>query len=207
MHPRQPHSLVSESNRERCAECQRFSRHTSALATQRAFAASACAGSVGGQAAGAAAAGQPHRLMQSGLLAWCRICGCYGEKSCRDLQLACSGPAHGGPRESQLGRLRSGCHPITGRSLIVAVGLANRHGAGSHQPKRARLSAPTRRHDVVACPRVAKKLLELVAIVERARQRQMGHAFGKLVPAPSFQGSQQAAMELDTGVALQMDTA
>ena len=56
--------------------------------------------------------GTGHRLLRSGALTWCRICGAYAQVRLRSLRFPCTGSAAGGPRAGQLARLLRGEHPV-----------------------------------------------------------------------------------------------
>ena len=155
LHASHPLQLVEEEAQLKCAVCMRFSKRSSTQAAQRAFAISACIGSVAARAssAGAAARGIPelrsHKLRQSGTLIWCQECGCYGKTRCRDLQRACSGPAGHGPRAGQLSRLKEGLHPLTRQPLGVTTALGV--GASLLQETSTR-EAAAREHEKDALP-------------------------------------------------------
>ena len=127
-------------------------------------------------AAGAAgASGSGHRLMQSGSLTWCRVCGCYGEMRCLALRSACSGSAQGGPRAGQLARLRNGRHPISGEFLgPTTVCHLDRHNA--RLPRGFRSDAEKLQTRALA----AKKLRD---VLDQTYLRQSGWALGMIVGA------------------------
>ena len=88
------------------------------------FAASKCLGDPGSRAVGAAVArgseapdgtvyGSGHTLLRTGVLVWCKSCGCYSEMRLRGLLLECEGPAGRGRRRTHLARLLAGRHPHT----------------------------------------------------------------------------------------------
>lgn len=120
LHLSAPHHLIEEATRRICTVCKRFSSLSATLATQRAFARSACPGSVAAQVAevaGVPGVGRPHSLRLSGTLVWCQDCGRYAENRLRDLRQACPGPAGTGPTVGQPSRLKKGLHPLNGQPL------------------------------------------------------------------------------------------
>jgi len=134
LHARCPHELYESKGQLRCRKCPRFSGMLASNAARRAFASTACPGTVLEGAAASCVAtrvrreetlrqGRSHTLYVTGQLVWCITCGCYGAQRLRNLKQPCCGPAAADARKSQLGRLRAGLHPLTKRPLGRPVRL------------------------------------------------------------------------------------
>ena len=122
LHDERPHSIFEHDGRLRCKFCPRFSLLASGRQAHRIFASSQCHGAVPGRAAEAAAVidrdhapghseGRRHCLFTAGGLAWCRVCGCYGDERFRGLGKPCPGATTS--KVGQIRRLRAGLHPVT----------------------------------------------------------------------------------------------
>ena len=119
--PQHPHKLIATGGIWKCSGC---GAQTARKAEARAMGWKTCVQSVVVRAAAVRPpppAGRMqgdqvfgHRLMRTGAVTWCNICGRYADSRCAGLLVKCNGPP---ARTERLSRLRRGKHPITGELL------------------------------------------------------------------------------------------
>lgn len=115
--PQHPHKMIATEGIWKCSGC---GAQTARKAEARAMGWKTCVQSVVVRAAAVRPpppAGRMqgdqvfgHRLMRTGAVTWCNICGRYADSRCAGLLVKCNGP-------ERLSRLRRGKHPITGELL------------------------------------------------------------------------------------------
>ena len=156
----------------RCVACRTWSRKWQSIC------AGVCSGSVAGKwarkvqqlATAGSHVGAGHKLMLSGEVIWCRVCGAYAEKHAIALQKPCVGPPirrKGGGHRAQLKALRAGYHPVT------REGLPPPQCIGSSSVEVTTLIAAYRASPVGVAVAAAQPLNQrMQALLERVRKRQ-----------------------------------
>ena len=172
----------------RCIACRAWSRNWGSIC------AGACSGSAANKwarkvqqlATAGSHVGAGHKLMLSGEVIWCMVCGAYAEKHAIALQKPCVGPPvrrkRGGHR-AQLKALRAGLHPVTREGLpppqcigcnsvevtaLIAAYRASPVGVAvaATQPLNQRMQA--------LLERVRKREADVEIVVRRVRRRIVG---------------------------------
>ena len=158
------HVIFHQRNSWLCVVCWRSSANWSRFASQR------CEGSV------AARDSWGHRLMLSGDLHWCSLCGAFAQHKAKGLAKPCPGPPRRwqrGGRALQLRALQQQRHPRTGEQLPCAclaplcaslevVGSAGRQPARSCCPVPAPSRLEALRERIVAKEKAAREVAKVV---------------------------------------------